>query len=82
MSDELFAKLVKQHQLTNREEEILRPLVQGVPLAQIAERLVISDSTARGHAHKVYQKFGVSTREELLAVVSDESQEPQSLSVN
>lgn len=82
VSDELFARLARQHQLTNREEEILLPLVRGVPLTQIAERLVISDSTARGHAHKVYQKFGVSTREELLAVVSDESQEPQSLSVN
>ena len=79
MSDELLARLARQHQLTNREEEILLPLVRGIPLTQIAEQLVISDSTARGHAHKVYQKFGVSTREELLAVIGDESQEPQSL---
>ena len=54
------------YHLTERETEILRLLAEGATSSAIAEALVISNSTARGHAHKIYQKLGVSTKEELI----------------
>ena len=57
--------------LDEREAEILRLVAGGATSGEIAEALVISNSTARGHAHKIYQKLGVSTREELLEFLAD-----------
>lgn len=61
-----IASIATNHHLTEREAEILRLMAEGATSSVIAEALVISTSTARGHAHKIYQKLGVSTREELL----------------
>lgn len=68
--------LAQSYALTGRETEILALLAQGQPAPAIARELYISDSTARGHAHKIYQKFGVSTKEELLATLAG-NQEPE-----
>jgi len=48
--------------LTRREVEVLRLLARGRTLSQVAEELVISESTAHTHAAHVYEKAGVSTR--------------------
>lgn len=48
--------------LTPREVEVLRLLARGLSLKQIAEQLVISESTAHTHAAHVYEKAGISTR--------------------
>jgi HD-GYP domain-containing protein (c-di-GMP phosphodiesterase class II) len=48
--------------LTAREVEVLRLLARGQSLRQIADELVISESTAHTHAAHVYEKAGVSTR--------------------
>lgn len=66
VAPETIATIAANHHLTEREAEILRLVAEGATSATIAEALVISTSTARGHAHKIYQKLGVSTREELL----------------
>lgn len=71
LDDARLAELARDLALTARETEIVRLLAAGASWGAIAERLVISESTARGHAHKVYQKAGVSTREELLAFLAD-----------
>jgi HD-GYP domain-containing protein (c-di-GMP phosphodiesterase class II) len=48
--------------LTEREVEVLRLVATGLNLKQTAERLVISDHTARHHLESVYSKAGVSSR--------------------
>ncbi len=48
--------------LTPREIEVLRLLARGYSLKEIAEQLVISQSTAHTHAAHVYAKAGISTR--------------------
>ena len=48
--------------LTPREVEVLQLLARGQSLSQIAERLVISPSTAHTHSAHVYEKAGISTR--------------------
>jgi len=48
--------------LTRREVEVLRLLARGLSLKEIAEELVITQSTAHTHTAHVYQKAGISTR--------------------
>jgi len=48
--------------LTEREVEVLRYIASGCSLKEAAERLVISDHTARHHLESVYSKAGVSSR--------------------
>ena len=52
--------------LTEREREILDHIAAGHSSSYIARTLFISESTVRGHVHHLYQKFGVSTREDMI----------------
>lgn len=47
--------------LTRREAEVLRHLARGLNRRQIAETLVVSESTVRAHLEDIYTKIGVST---------------------
>jgi HD-GYP domain-containing protein (c-di-GMP phosphodiesterase class II) len=48
--------------LTEREVEVLRLIASGLNLKQAANKLVISDHTARHHLESIYGKAGVSSR--------------------
>lgn len=52
--------------LSRREEEVLRLLVAGSSVAEVAERLGISPHTVRDHVKRLYRKTGSSSRNELL----------------
>ncbi|TFG73182.1 MAG: response regulator transcription factor [Anaerolineales bacterium] len=54
--------------LTDREREVLVLLVEGLNNTQIAERLVISISTAKFHVSSILSKLGVASRTEAVAV--------------
>ncbi|MEY8459708.1 helix-turn-helix transcriptional regulator [Eggerthellaceae bacterium 24-137] len=58
--------------LTEREREILGQIAAGHSSSYVARVLFISESTVRGHVHHLYQKLGVSSREELIALVAVE----------
>ena len=49
-------------ELTAREVEVLRLVVQGLTNAQIAEQLVISHRTANAHVCSIYNKLDVTSR--------------------
>ena len=54
--------------LTNREREVLALLVEGLNNPSIAERLIISRSTARAHVSNILSKLGVTNRSEAVAL--------------
>ena len=54
--------LSPQVQLTPRENEILQHLADGVSVAVLAQRLFISQSTAKTHMSKIYEKLGAANR--------------------
>jgi NarL family two-component system response regulator LiaR len=54
--------------LTPREREVLALMVKGLTNPEIAERLVVSRSTAKAHVSNVLAKLGVSNRAEAVAL--------------
>lgn len=59
----------QRYQLTRRELDIARLLVDGRSKAQVAEALCLSESTVRTHARNLYAKLDVHSREQLQALV-------------
>ena len=56
------------HDLTRRERQVLALLTEGLSNNQIAERLVVSRSTARFHVSNILSKLGATNRAEAVAI--------------
>jgi NarL family two-component system response regulator LiaR len=54
--------------LSAREREVLALMAEGLNNAAIAERLVVSPSTAKAHVSNILSKLGVSSRSEAIAL--------------
>ncbi|MDR3052463.1 MAG: helix-turn-helix transcriptional regulator [Coriobacteriales bacterium] len=57
------------HGLLEREAEILALMIEGRTLSRIGEELGLSTSGIKYHAHSLYRKLGVSSRDELRSLV-------------
>ncbi len=58
------------HNLSPREQEVVRLLAEGLTTVVMAERLGISPHTVRDHLKNLYRKTGTNSRSELLGLVS------------
>jgi NarL family two-component system response regulator LiaR len=56
------------HDLSPREREVLRLMVEGLSNPQIADRLVVGRSTVKFHVSSILGKLGVQTRTEAVAM--------------
>jgi len=65
----LWADIGAHLRLTPSETRILRNLVDGLAVDQIADKLEVSIQTARTHVRRIYAKLGVGNREQLFATV-------------
>ena len=54
--------------LTAREREVLNLLARGLSNREIAEELVITNKTVKNHLSRVYEKIGVHSRAEAIAL--------------
>lgn len=52
--------------LSDREQEVLRLLADGLAAGQIASQLYMSESTAKSHIARIYQKLGATNRAQAL----------------
>lgn len=68
---EACAFLAKEHGLSPRESEVLELLAEGRSRPYIMDKLTISDATVKSHTNHVYQKLGVHSKQELIALVRD-----------
>ena len=62
--------IAETHGLSQREREVMRLLMLGLSIDDIASDLGIAASTVRTHNKNIYKKLGVHTRAELLGLVS------------
>ena len=62
------ADLAETYALTPREREVLALMVEGLTNPDIAQRLVVSRSTAKAHVSNILSKLGVSNRGEAIAL--------------
>jgi NarL family two-component system response regulator LiaR len=58
----------RDYDLTAREKEILKLMVDGLANTDIAERLGVSPSTAKFHVSNILSKLGVTSRTEAVAM--------------
>ena len=56
-------------ELTDREQQVLNLIADGLTNREISCRLLISESTVENHIHHIYEKLGVSNRVQAVAHV-------------
>jgi DNA-binding CsgD family transcriptional regulator len=71
-SAEVAPILIDAYSLTARERDVLSAVARGSSTAEIAAELFLSPHTVRDHVKAVFEKFGVSSRGELVARVFGE----------
>ena len=52
--------------LTNREEDVVRLVAEGLTNREIAERLKLSEHTIKNYVFRIFDKLGINTRVELV----------------
>lgn len=63
--DRSFPRFAERYQLTSREQDALRLLLQGLDNQNIASALCVAPGTVKSHLNRIYAKTGVKTRQEL-----------------
>lgn len=71
-TEERIQSLAHNRGLSDRETVVYALMVQGKNAAQISEELFIAKSTVRAHMHRIYEKFGVASRQDFDRVVLEE----------
>lgn len=72
------AQLASAHGLSAREREVLDLVAQGRSPSQIERELVIANGTLKSHMRRIYQKLGIHSKKELLAMVGADGKAPAS----
>ena len=62
----------REHNLTDREEEVLQLMARKMPIEQMEENLFIARGTIKAHTGRIYKKLGVHSRGELFALLGVE----------
>lgn len=66
-------QFIRRYQLTEREGQVLALVLEGKSNQAISDALFISLGTTKVHLHNIFQKTGVTSREQLRALAADPS---------
>lgn len=69
--EEAVGRLAERCDLTQRETETARYLLNGYTMPQIADTLCVSIDTVRSHCKNLYRKTGIHKKQELVRLVED-----------
>ena len=56
-------------ELTDRENQVLKLIANGLTNREISCALLISESTVENHIHHIYEKLGITNRARAVAYV-------------
>jgi DNA-binding NarL/FixJ family response regulator len=68
-------ELPRTRKLTEREEQVLRGVFEGMANKQIADRLQVSESSVKATLQQLFQKTGVRTRSQLVRIALEQYRE-------
>ena len=54
--------------LTPKEKNIIYLVCEGLSNKEIADKLNISEQTVKAHLHKIFKKFNISSRTQLITI--------------
>ena len=64
------ARAARAYELTRREEDMLKLLLEGRTRAEIARELFVSGNTVKTHIRNLYRKMGVAGKDELVETLA------------
>lgn len=65
--------LTERLRFTPREREVVIEAVHGYSRANIAKKLMLSPETVKTYLNRAYTKAGVTSKQELIALIENES---------
>lgn len=68
--DSLISSISESYELTVRERDVVKLLLQGRSYASIAQKLFISTSTVKTHVNHIFTKMDVGSRDELIDMLN------------
>ena len=74
MTTEYCRRVKRRYGLTNRESDVLKLILRGQFVPQMAEALCVSENTVRSHCKTLYRKLGVHSRQQLFDLVESAQQ--------
>jgi DNA-binding CsgD family transcriptional regulator len=72
-----LAGFFARHQISSREQEIIRLLLEGKSGRDMAEELYVSLKTVKTHLSNIYRKIGVKSRWQLITLIRNSRQHYQ-----
>ncbi len=69
IDEEKLNQFFIKFEITNREKEVVKLLLEGYSYNRISETLFVSVSTTKSHVYNIYQKTGVNNKIELLNLI-------------
>ncbi|MCP4215846.1 MAG: hypothetical protein GY765_14430 [bacterium] len=66
--EEQLDHFLVKYNISVREKEVIKHLMQGKTRAQIEEALFISSHTVKNHTYRIYKKLGIGSKTELVAL--------------
>lgn len=70
-----FETFCRTHEISPREQDIIRAICQGLSNQQIADKLFISLQTVKDHTSRIYFKTNCSSRARLIAMLNEKVQD-------
>ena len=67
--EKIESNLLEGEKLSIREFEILQMILDGMKRKDIADKLHVSENTVKTHTRSLYRKLGISSRDELYALL-------------
>ncbi len=65
-TEEILRKITEEHNITEREQDVLRLLLEGKKRQDIAKKLFLSESSIKKYTSSIYSKIGVHSKIELI----------------